>query len=83
MADFMVQFALQMKRLVALCITSPLLDGSMMEDIRSRIAEKVVPVRKALWFNIDYEGPARSAHDVPGIHFNQMIEPVSYFPPLF
>lgn len=83
MADFVVQFALKIKRLVALCIVSPLLDGVVMQDIRSRIEEKVVPVRKALWFHIGDEWPIGSTKDVPGIHYNEMIEPVFYFPPPF
>lgn len=65
MADFLLHFALKMKRLVAMCIVSPLLDEIMMQDIRFRIAKNVVPeVRKSLWFNIGGECPTRSDPDV-------------------
>lgn len=71
MADFLLQFALKMKRLVALCIVSPLFDENVMQDISIYIARNVVPVRKALWFYIGDEWPTRGDPDVPGIHYNQ------------
>lgn len=84
MADFLLQFALKIKRLVALCIASPVLDENVMQDIRFRIAKKVDPVRKSFWFNIGGECPTRSDTTrctwYNGIHYNELVEPVFSFP---
>lgn len=78
MADVLLQFALKMKRLIALCIVSPLLDENVMQDIRFCIAKNVFPVQKSLWFNIGGQCPTRSDQDVPSIHYSGLVESVFY-----
>lgn len=80
----LVQFAMKMKRLVAFCIVSGQLDGTLMNDISFRIVETVVPLRPALWAHLGAGWPDRSDPDVPAIHFNEtMIDHDFYFPPPF
>ncbi len=83
LAVFFLEFALKMKCLVALCIVPPLLDENAMQNIRFRIAKTVGLVRSSLWFNIGGECPTRSDPDVPGIHYNELVEPMFCFPSPF
>ena len=64
-------------------IVSPLIDENVVQDIRFRIAKTVGPVRKSPWFNIGGECPTRSDPDVPGIHYNELVEPMFCFPSHF
>ena len=82
-SDFVLQFTLKMKHLTALCIFSPshqLLDGQLMEEIRSRIEENVVPLRPSLWVCMNDNPAEASLPDAPAAHYNEMIDPSFYFP---
>lgn len=72
-ADVVVQFATKMKRLLAFCVEFYQLNPALVEEIRSRIVEEVVPARPNLWFHVDREEP--DVADVPPIHYFGLIEP--------
>ena len=72
-ADVVVQFATKMKRLLAVCVEFFQFNPALVEEIRSRIVEEVVPARSNLWFHVDRKRPYVA--DVPPIHYFGLIEP--------
>ena len=77
----MVHFPKEMKRLVAFSVVSPLLQHNI---FHARIMQQVVPPRPALWTHFGGKFSDRSGPDaVPAVHYNELIEPMSYFAPPF
>ena len=80
LVDFLVvQFASKMKRLVCCCILFDSIDATESERINRLIAEKVIPNRPSLWFNVGSFTPDEDPN-MPLIHFLEMIDPIYYFP---
>ena len=79
--DFIVDFALKMKRLVCCCMVFDRLDPSLIKEVQQRIAKEVVPIRPSFWFHLGREVPLASDLSVPSIHFHEMVEPMVYVPP--
>ncbi len=72
-ADVVVQFATKMKRLLAFCVELYQFNPALVDEIRTRIVEEIVPERSHLWFHVDRERP--NLADVPPIHYFGLIEP--------
>ncbi len=79
-ADFLVNFALKMERLVCCCLVD-WIRLSLIKKIQERIENDVLPQRRSLWFYLGQAEPCASDPDVPGIHFHEMVNPVPYTPP--
>lgn len=78
LADYIVRFALEMSRLVALCIHFfNLNDGfDLIEEVNQRITEEVLPSKPALWFYLGWEDrPMPSVTSVPLVHYQEMVSP--------
>lgn len=59
------------------------MDVDVMNAIKSRVEEEVVPERPSLWFHLDRILPKASDQSVPPIHYHQMVNPVSFVMPFF
>jgi len=79
--DFIVDFALKMKRLVCCCIVFDLLNPNLIKEVQQRIVKEVVPIRPSFWFHLGREVPLASNLSVPSIHYHEMVEPMVYVPP--
>ena len=80
-ADFLVNFALKMKRLVCCCLVIHRLDPNLIVEVRQRIMEEVTAKRRSLWFHLGRGIPCVSDPDVPSFHFHEMVDPEYYTPP--
>jgi len=79
--DFLVNFALKMKRLVCCCLVFDRIDWNLVKDVYERVENEVVPIRPSLWFHLGRGEPYSSDPDVPSIHFHEMVDPENYTPP--
>ena len=76
-ADFIVQFAAEMPRLVALCIVVQVqLEADLIEEVNRRIVEEVLPYKSPLWFHFSDTEPMPSNSNVPFIHYQEMVSPL-------
>ena len=75
-ADFIVRFAAEMPRLVALCIVVVQLDDDLIEEVNRRIMEEVLPYKSPLWFHFSDAEPMPSNSNVPLIHYQEMVSPL-------
>lgn len=71
-ADFLVKFALKMKRLTCLCLCFYGIDRALLTEANRRIVEEVVPLRPALWFHLDNGPPNPADRSVPTVHYHEM-----------
>lgn len=78
--DFLVKFATDMRRLIFCCINFYRVDPAMTNKINRLIAEKVIPTRPSLWFNVDSVTPDEDPN-LPFIHYLEMTSSDIYFPP--
>ncbi len=83
MGSCLVDFALKMKRLYALCLVLIYTDTAQTNDIRSLMKLKVAPSRPALWFHLDIEYPDMTDPHVPFIHYHEMVAPMFNYPSAF
>ena len=82
MESTIVDFALKMKHISALVLTFPNnFPNSRLNYIGSSMADKVSPLRPALWywFSLDRNMPNLVDPNVPFIHYQEMFEP-GYYP---
>jgi len=85
MESTIIEFALKMKHLVALVLGFPNnFPCSRLNYIRSLMVDKVSPLRPVLWywFDLDRIIPNLVDPTVPFIHYQEMIDPFYYPPPL-
>ena len=85
METTIVEFALEMKHLVALVLGFPNnFPSSRMTNIRSRMTNEISPRRPALWywFCLDRDIPDPVDPNIPFIHSHEMILPCYHPPPL-
>lgn len=77
MADSIVNFALKMPRLVALCINFYHLDWlELNEVVNRRIKEEVLLSKPYFWFYFNWKRrPLPSFPSVPFIHYHEMVMP--------
>jgi len=80
-ADFLVDFAFKMKRLVCCCLLFDRIDSSLIKDVSERIKNEVVPKRPSLWFHLGRGEPYVNDPEVPSIHFHEIVDPEYYTPP--
>ncbi len=75
-ADFIVRFAAEMPRLVALCIVVVQLEADLIEEVNSRITAEVLPYKSPLWFHFSDTEPTPSNSNVPFVHYQEMVSPL-------
>ena len=82
--EFIVPFAKGMTHLVALGLISFPFQPDVAEEIRRRLAEEIVPGRKAFWFHLG-DQPEENDTSVPRIHNDEIVAPRDAFfaPPKF
>ncbi len=81
-ADYVVQFAKEMKRLVCCCLTFYYFNQNLCNQVNSRIAKEVVSERPSLWFVMDCFNPKVTDPNIPLIHYHEMVDvPFNHFPP--
>jgi len=82
LAEFIVQLALELKRLTCLSLTFyELNDRKLIELVHQRMAQEVLPTRPALWFHLDNDFPEASDPSVPAVHYHEMICTDDFGPP--
>ena len=82
--EFLCQFVLELRNLVALCLVDKF-DASDIEPTRRKVMEKIKPSRPAFWFHIGHDLPEGGDPTVPRIHYDDVVNPVNYYhiPPQF
>jgi len=83
--DFLVNFISKMGHLVAFCLTALRLDPSIVEEVKRRVAEEILPDRPSFWLHLDLDLPKENDPSIPRIHYDQIVNPLNYFdaPPSF
>ena len=83
--NFLVSFALEMERLVLLCMMGFQIDPDVIKDVNRRIYEELLPNRPAFWLHLGLNLPRENDPSVPRIHHDEIINPIDWFyaPPKF
>lgn len=81
LVDFLVQFALKMKRLTCLCMTFNKIDPALIQELKRRLTEDVLPSRSSFWFHLGRELPKATDPGVPPLHYHEMIYVDKFNPP--
>lgn len=81
LVDFLVQFALKMKRLTCLCITFNKIDPALIQEVKRRLTEDVLPSSPSFWFHLGRELPKATDPGVPPLHYHEMIYVDKFNPP--
>ena len=80
-SDRLLEFTPKMTHMTCLCITSNHMDPDLMTEIKKRVELEVVTERPSLWFHLGRNIPKAFDAGVPLIHYNQIVEPVSFVLP--
>ena len=83
-ADFLVGFISKMEDLQALCLATFQLDPIVIEEVKRRVVEEIIPDRPSFWLHLGNVLPKANDPAVPRIHY-EIVNPLNYFytPPKF
>lgn len=80
----LVDFAVKMDHLVALCLAGFLIDPKIIGNVYQRVEKEILPLRPSFWFYLAGQRPAENDCSIPRIHYDEVVNPTEGFfaPPL-
>ncbi len=81
----LLSFVSKMTHLVAFCLVGFQIDRKVVEVIKQRLTDEILPDRSAFWFHVGPELPKGNDLSVPRVHYDEVINPIDayYAPPKF
>jgi len=84
--DSLVNFAVKMDHLVALCLAGFHIDPEIIHNVYQRVEKEkeILPPRPSFWFYLARQRPAENDCSIPRIHCDEVVNPIDgfYAPPL-
>ncbi len=79
LSDYLIDFVSKMGNLVAFCFTGFDIQPFVLEAVRSRLSEEILPNRPSLWFYFGRVLPNANDPSVPRVHYDEIVNPIDPF----